>query len=348
MDLPNTHRHPFTAPSNGVSSTDQSADSTAPSNGTPRSIPLRPGAYAPMLTMFSENEDLDLFTQSKLTLRLAQGGLVGLVVMGSNGEAVHLSRSERSRLLASVRSTLDEGGFAQIPIIAGCTEQSTRGTIELCGEAARDGASYALILPPSYYKPAMTADVLIQHYNDVADKSPIPIMMYNYPGAVAGVDLDSDTMLEIANHPNVVGAKLTCASTGKLMRLAAAAGAVTANSPGNGFLATGGFADIIVQCHASGGSGVIAGTGNVMPKLCARVWDLCAKGEVEKALEMQKVLSRADWALSKGGVGGTKAALQEVAGYGAPVRRPLRGPNEEGKKKIMEQLEEALTIEKGL
>ena len=283
-----------------------------------------------MLTMFTQNEDLDLPTQRQLTTRLAAGGLVGLVVMGSNGEAVHLSDSERSQLLQTVRSALDEGGFLQTPIIAGCTAQSTRGTVQLCKEAAAAGARYALILPPSYDNPAMTSEVLIKHYKDVADASPIPIMMYNYPGAAAGVDMDSDTMSAIAAHPNVQGAKLTCASTGK------------------GFLATGGFADIVVQCHAVGGSGVIAGTGNIVPKLCAKVWDLCAEGQVDKARELQKVLGKADWALSKGGVGGTKAALQEVFGYGQYVRRPLKAPGDEGKKQIVAELKQALDVEKTL
>ena len=320
------------------------------SNGAPsRHIPLRAGVYAPIVTIFKpETEDLDLESQKHHAVRLIKDGLVGLVIHGSNGEAVHQSRSERSEVISAIRNALDSAGHNNIPLIAGCSAQSTRGTLELCSEAAGAGASYAMILPPCYYKPAMTPDALKQFYHDVANKSSIPIMMYNYPGAAAGTDMDSDLMIAIAQHPNVKGAKFTCANTGKLTRLAAAAGAISHAGPGKEFLACGGMADMTVQTWVSGGSGVIAGSANVVPKLCVKVWRLCDEGKMGEAMELQKLLARADWDLTRTGVGGTKSALWSWFGYGGVPRRPLKAFGTEEVEKFKKVIGEAMEAEKKL
>ena len=103
------------------------------------------------MTFFNtESEDVDVATIKKHAVRLAEAGLVGLVTIGSNGEAVHMSREEKTLVTRATREALNEAGFHDIPVIAGCTENSIRLTVELCKEAAAAGAEYALILPPSY------------------------------------------------------------------------------------------------------------------------------------------------------------------------------------------------------
>lgn len=318
---------------------------------TPRRIPFKAGAYAPILTVFKTDgsEDLDLETQRKHAVRLVRDGLVGLVALGSNGEAVHLSRPERVALISAIREALDEAGFTDAPLIAGCTAQSTRESIELCNEAAAAGASYALILPPCYFKGSFTGNqCFVDFYHGVADKSPIPVMIYNYPGAVAGVDLDSDTMIAIAKHPNVAGAKFTCANTGKLSRLARAKDAISVKGNGSGFLCTAGFADMTVQTAVSMGSGTIVGTGNVLPKLSAKVWNLWVEGKQDEAIEMQQILAQADWVMARGGIPGTKAALNELWGYGGVGRRPLPAWTKEQQSRIGEELREAFELEQKL
>ena len=317
-------------------------------SGPSRLGPLRPGVYAPILTFFDQAEDLDLANQARHAVRLAQAGLAGLVVLGSNGEAAHLTPRERAAVICAVGVALDEASFTDLPLIAGCSAQGTRATLELCRDAAEAGASHAIILPPCYYKPAMTTDALERFYRDVADGSPLPVLMYNYPGAAAGTDMDSDLMARIAQHPNVRGAKLTCANTGKLTRLAAATDAVTPKHAGSGFLATGGLADMTVQSLVSGGSGVIAGTANVIPKFCVRVWELCVQGKMGEATEMQRTLAKADWELTRSGVGGTKAALEGLCGYGGSPRRPLLGMGSEARENLMWTMADALKVEKGL
>lgn len=312
-------------------------------------VPLRPGVYAPILTIFDpKTEDLDLAAQAKHSVRLAEGGLVGLVVMGSNGEAVHLSHQERVDIIKTTRKALDEANFKDVALIAGCTAQSVRESVQMCKDAHAAGAGYALILPPCYFRPAMTDDVIYQFFRDVADKSPIGIMMYNYPGAVSGIDMGSDLMIRISQHKNVVGCKFTCGQTGKLTRLAADQGAITAKSNGNGFLATGGLADMTIQTAVSGGSGVIAGTANVIPKVCVKVWDLWAEGKYDEAKELQVLLAKADFVLAKSVVPATKATLEHYFGYGGKPRRPLPGLSEEQAKPFVEGIAEAMKLEKSL
>lgn len=174
--------------------------------------PLRHGIYAPTMTFFSpETEDLDLPTIRRHAVRLAKAGLVGLVTMGSNGEAVHMTPAERSAVTKATREALDEAGFRDVVVLAGCSDNSIRGTVNLCREAKEAGAEAALILPPSYYRAQINEAMMMEYYTTVAEQSPIPIVLYNYPGAVSGVDMDSDFMIKLveATKGKVCGAKFT-------------------------------------------------------------------------------------------------------------------------------------------
>lgn len=281
-------------------------------------------------------------------MRLANAGLAGLVIHGSNGEAVHQTPQERATVIRSIREALDAEAFTSFPLIAGCSAQGVIPTVQSCAEAAQAGASYAIVLPPSYYRPSMTPAVLESFYTAVAEQSPIPILMYNYPGAAAGVDMDSDLMARIARHDNVVGAKLTCANTGKLTRLAAATDAVTPSHTGSGFLATGGLADMTLQTIVSGGSGIIAGTANVLPKLCVKLWEMGVEGQFREAMELQSVLARADWEVTRLGIAGTKSALSQYFGYGGSPRRPLQVLGRSEAVGLVDSLREAVKVEGGL
>ena len=130
--------------------------------------------------------------------------------------------------------------------------------------------------------------------------------------------------------------------------MASATNAVSAKSRGSGWLAYGGIADFTVQTAASGGSGIIAGGANVLPKLCVKVWSLCAEGRYDEAIEYQKVLSKCDWILTKSAIAGTKAAIESEYGYGGFPRRPLQRLSEEEKQIIKEGIAEAMVIEKQL
>lgn len=310
---------------------------------------LVPGFYVPIVTLFTKDtEELDFSSIRKHVTFLARSGVTGIVTQGSNGEAVHLSHTERQIVTSTVREALNASGHENLPIIVGCGTQSSRETIELCQEAHLAGGDAALVLPPSYYSPLYTKASLQQFFTEVADNSPIPILIYNYPGATPGVDLDSDAIIALSAHPNIIGCKLTCGNTGKLNRIASATSASTLTAKKSGFLCMGGSADFTTQALIGGGSGIIGGLGNIAPKACVRIFELYKEGKLEEAAKLQEVVARGDWAAIRTGIVGTKAVMTEVLGYGGYCRRPVPRPSKEDSDKYVEAFAEICTLEKTL
>lgn len=318
-------------------------------NGTRSRRVLKPGINVPLVAFFhSETEDVDIEATKKHAIRLAQAGMASLTVQGSNGEAVHLTREERSLITSTVREALDSAGFEHMPIVVGCAAQSVRESVQFCKDAYAAGGDYALVLPPSYYKPAYTDKVLLDYFTDLADESPIPIIIYNYPGAVAGVDLNSDQITTLAKHSNIAGCKLTCGNTGKLNRIAHAVNAATSTEENSGWMCMGGSADFTLQTMIAGGSGIITGLGNVVPKACVKVYELYKAGKVQEAQRVQAIVARGDWAVIAGGVVGTKVGLEAWYGYGGIARRPLPKPTAEETKRYKDMLQEVVEFENSL
>jgi 4-hydroxy-2-oxoglutarate aldolase len=149
------------------------------------SIPPPRGIYVPAVLFFKENEDLDFEGKShsisttrgnikvgesaisQHVLRLAKGGVTGILVQGSNGEAQHLSHDERKEAIRFTRKTLDQNGFEQVVVIAGTGVQGARETIKLCFDAKEAGAAFALVLTPSTWVPAMTRDAILRFHRTV-------------------------------------------------------------------------------------------------------------------------------------------------------------------------------------
>lgn len=316
------------------------------------SRPLVPGVYVPTLCFFEPGtEDLDLETIASHAVRLARAGVAGIATQGSNGEAVHLSHSERQQVTSVTRKALRDAGYNDLPIIVGCGAQSTREAIQLCRDAYRSGGDYALVLPPSYYAPlfAPSSKSILKFFNDVADASPIPIIIYNYPGAVSGIDLSSDIVIGLSKHSNIVGVKLTCGNTGKLNRIVAAtksAKATSSNVPS--FLVLGGSADFTLQTLMGGGHGILAGLANISPKACIKTIELYKAGALSEAQAMQEVVANGDWAAIQGGIVGTKAGMQGCFGYGGYARSPLPQPSKEETQKWADMFEELVSLEKSL
>jgi 4-hydroxy-2-oxoglutarate aldolase len=310
---------------------------------------LLPGIHVPTPAFFDPiTEELDLETIASHAVRLAQAGVQGITTQGSNGEAVHMSHKERNLVTSATRRALDDAGFGDMPIVVGCGAQSTRETIELCQDAFTNGGDYALVLPPSYYAGLHAKETVMEFFRDVASASPVPIVIYNYPPAAGGIDLSSDAIIELSQHSNIVGVKLTCGNTGKLNRIAAATRAATPSEPGSGFMCMGGSADFTLQALVGGGSGIIGGFANVAPKLCVRLVQLFESGNFKEARKLQAIIARGDWAAIQGGIIGTKSAMQSHFGYGGYCRKPLPRPSKEEAKKWREGFEEVVRLERAL
>lgn len=314
-----------------------------------QAAPLNGGVWTPLATPFLADEEIDYAAWKTHVLRLAGSGS-GLVIMGTNGEAIHLSTPERFELVRSAREYLAEAGLSSTQIIAGTGTGSVKETVANCRDAARAGADAAIVILPGYFAGAMAKDrfAVKQFFTTVADQSPIPVMVYNFPACVGGVDLDSDQLIEIAQHPNICGTKLTCASIGKASRVAAAI-----TRPG--FHVWSGFADIIIPGMMAGMNGVIAGSGNIIPRTLVHLYNLTKQAidekdwtKLQQAQEVQKIVSHADWVLFKAGIPGTKAALERWYYPAGVCRMPLQPASKEVRAMLETELQQALEFERQL
>lgn len=273
---------------------------------------LRGGIYPPLPTFFDEQDELDLMTLRLHIQRLAGTGLAGYVIMGTNGEAVHLATEERSQVIEAARDAAGE----EVPILAGCGEQSTRATIANCLQAARSGANAALVLPPFYYKGRMDSHALIAHYRAVADDSPLPVVIYNMPASTGGLDLDASTICTLAEHPNIIGVK---DSAGNMVKLSQ----IYSETPSR-FRVFAGSAGYLLPALAVGAVGAVAALANVFPREVCRLQELFNAGKIEEARLLQARLAPANTAVTATySVPGLKAALELTAGYGGRPRPPL-------------------------
>lgn len=176
------------------------------------------GIFVPVPTFFKENEDLDLEAFDKHIAYLSKSGIAGVVVLGSMGEAVNLSEEERCVVIEQASNSIKKHN-PKLKLIAGASAQSARTTISYAKQAAKAGASFILTLPPSFYKGSMDDKALKHFYTVVADESPLPVVIYNYPGVCQGLDLSINVLVELSKHPNIVGVKGTDGNVGKMANL---------------------------------------------------------------------------------------------------------------------------------
>ena len=273
---------------------------------------LRSGIYPPLPTFFDAQDELDLMTLRRHIQRLAETGVAGYVVMGTNGEAVHLTTEERRQMIETARDVAGENAS----ILAGCGEQSTRATIANCQQAARSGADAALVLPPFYFKGRMNSHALIAHYRTVADNSPLPVVIYNMPASTGGLDLDATTICTLAEHLNIIGVK---DSAGNMVKLTQ----IYSETPSR-FRVFAGSAGFLLPALAVGAVGAVAALANVFPREVCRLQELFNDGKIEEARLLQARLVPANTAVTATySVPCLKAALELTAGYGGRPRSPL-------------------------
>ncbi|KAL1409037.1 hypothetical protein Q8F55_005861 [Vanrija albida] len=325
------------------------------------------GVSVPLTTAFKPDESIDTDAIAAQVVRLAQAG-VGIVLLGTNGEASHLSREERKLVIATGRKALDGAGFANTPLLAGTGGGSASTTIELARDAKEAGATHSIVICPGYFSFAMGRDrqAILGFFKKVLDESPLPVMIYNFPGAAAGIDLNSDELIELSEHPNCFGAKLTCAMIGKGQRLAAhtqsadflarhGAGLKQTTVTGQ-WQVLPGFSESLLPAVLARHTGCITGTGNIFPKTINRLYTQTVKGlagdaaALKEALELQDRVARSDFIIVKAGIQGTKYALDHFVqkGLGGVARLPLGPVSPEVKKLVEDELKGDWEFEQSL
>jgi 4-hydroxy-2-oxoglutarate aldolase len=283
---------------------------------------LLDGIYPPIPTPFDGKGMVSVEALKSNLLFLNQFDLRGFVVLGSNGEYVMLSEEEKLLVMETARTVLPEDKL----IIAGTGCQSTAETLHLTERAAEIGVDAALVITPSYYRRQMTPEVLIHHFNTIADDSPIPILIYNMP-ACTGIDPDAETISFLARHPNIIGLK---DSSGDVTKIAA-----IRQQSGPGFQILAGSGGFLLPALSVGAIGGIMALANIAPHACIAIRRYHLEGRQLEARELQLRMVPVNSAVtSRWGVPGLKAAMEMIGMYGGPVRLPLMPVSEEIRKQL--------------
>jgi len=252
--------------------------------------------------------------------------LDGYVVLGSNGEAVHLTDDEKREVIRTARRATPEGGRR---LIVGAGREWTAATIQAVREAFDLGADAVLVGVPSYYKPDMREPVLEAHLRAVADSSPGPMLLYSVP-QFTGIPISPHLAAALAPHPAIVGIK---DSSGDLDNLRALA--KIGRDHGDEFSVLVGNVSLLADGIMAGARGAVLAVANLAPGACVDITEAARRGDARAAQEILERLIPLGVAVTRAhGIGGLKAALDLLGWYGGAPRRPLLPPTPAAKEEI--------------
>ncbi|XP_007419963.1 4-hydroxy-2-oxoglutarate aldolase, mitochondrial [Python bivittatus] len=276
-----------------------------------RRLDLR-GIYPPLVTPFTSQGRVD-YARLQENLRLyTEIPFRGFVVHGSNGEAPYLTREECLEVVMRVRQAVPKEKLLLVG--SGC--ESTHCTIEKTKQMADKGADAALVITPCYFRGSMTSSALIHHYTQVADASPIPVILYSVP-ANTGLELPNEAVLSLAQHPNIVGIK---DSDGNITRL----GLLVHKTQNEDFQVLAGSAGFLLASYIVGATGGVCALANVLGSPICHLEHLCHAGNWDEARELQHRLIEPNIAVTrKFGVPGLKQAMEWFGYKGGFCRAPL-------------------------
>ncbi|KAI4257268.1 MAG: hypothetical protein L6R42_005769 [Xanthoria sp. 1 TBL-2021] len=314
--------------------------------------PPPPGIYVPVPTFFSKPDSeegipgLDLVTQTKHGLHLASSGIRGLVLLGSTGEAIAVTNSERKTLLSHLRQEMDKAGRKGYPIIAGTATQGIEDTITQLQISKDAGAQWGLVLAPGFFATCITQEGLKNWYTAIANRSPLPILLYHYPGVSNSLVLSAATFTALSSHPNICGAKL---SHGDLSLHTQLASSPLPSMAHDKFATFTGLGQQLLPVLTVGGAGAIDGLAAIFPKTVVQLYESTKKENLAEARRLQEIVARGEGLVVGHGVVGVKEGVRRVLGWDSECRLPLvKGLGEERWKDWEGVVEELERVEKGL
>ena len=172
------------------------------------------GIFPPITTPFYPDGSVYFKKLEANVERYSKTPVAGIVALGSTGEAIYLSDQERRDVLKSTR----EAAAVNKVLIAGTGSESAIDTLKLTDYAAELGYDAVLIRTPFYYKKQMQPANILAFYRTVADRSPLPVMIYSVP-PFTGYDMPAELVIELAGHPNIIGIKESSANVEKVRRM---------------------------------------------------------------------------------------------------------------------------------
>lgn len=288
------------------------------------------GVFAPVVTTFSPRDgELDIAAfESNVAAHMAVG-LHGVVVTGSTGEAALLDAAERGALVDAARRLIPSGKG----LIVGTGAESTRTCLQLTRDAARRGADAVLVVAPHYYGSAMSTAALRNHYMQVADSSPLPVLLYNIPKYMHFA-IDASLVAELAGHDNIIGIKDSSGNrdlfAGYMQSQSSRFAVLTGNGP------------MFHHAMATGARGGILAVALFAAALSLDVFDSVRGGDDSAATAAQSRLTPVGAKIVGDlGVAGVKAAMDRVGLVGGPVRSPLLPLDDTQREAVHQLLESA-------
>lgn len=269
------------------------------------------GILAPVTTPFDRHTGLlaEDALRGNVAALLADG-LSGIVVSGSTGEAPLLDADEVRRLVAVAREAVPRGRW----LVTGTGAEATRQAVALSRAAGAEGADAVLVRPPGYFGPGLPPAQLRDYFREVADHSPVPVLVYNIP-KYTRVAIPAAVLAELAAHSNITGVK---DSSGDIDNFAAYRAAVP------GWSALIGSASLLLPALERGADGGICAAACFAARACADLFAAWRAGDRGRAASLQERLTPLDRRIVGGlGAAGVKAAMAAAGLYGGPVRAPL-------------------------
>ena len=269
------------------------------------------GVIVPLTTPFDpETGDVAPVALRQLARDALSRGLAGVVVAGTTGEGPMLDEDEKVNLVEWLREVVPEDRW----LIAGTGAESTRGTVRLSERAAAAGADAVLVRPPAYFGPVLTPQALADHFARVADRSPVPVILYNMP-KYTHVMLHDSLLRAVADHPQVIGFKDSSGDLKVLAGYRAAAPRLKA------LVGSGSQFYPALELGADGG---VLAVACFAAERCQTLFRAFRADDRRAAgAEQERLTPLAREIVADLGVPGIKAALDLIGLPGGPARAPL-------------------------
>lgn len=233
------------------------------------------GIIPPMVTPLKNQDHLDIQGLERLIEHLVSGGVHGLFILGTTGEAPGLSYQLRYELIERTCKQINK----RIPVLVGITDTSQTECLRMADKAADCGADAVVAAPPYYFTP--NQGDLNNHFNSLADHSPLPLFLYNMPSHTK-VSFEPNTVINLANHENIVGIK---DSSGDLIYFQKI---IQLMEKKPDFTLLIGPEELLMHSILSGSHGGVPGGANMFPKLYVDMYEAAVSRDVKKMESLQK------------------------------------------------------------
>ena len=273
--------------------------------------PIFTGTGVALITPFRRQQETVDFTKLEALIEhIIASGVDYIVALGTTSEAATMTTAER----AAVQEFIVETVAARCPIMLGLGGNNTLNITDTIAGTNFDGISGILSVTPYYNKPNQRG--LLQHYRNISEASPVPVVMYNVPGRT-GVNLTAETTLTLAHEcPNIIGIKEASGNMQQVME-------ILRQRPA-GFRVISGDDSLTFPMLALGADGVISVMANALPKQMADMVRLALKGDFKKALPLHmKMLPLMNAIFDEGNPTGIKALLETEGMITNILRLPL-------------------------